>query len=405
MEFKKKILDNGLSIIGELNETAKTAAVGFFVKTGARDESPQLNGVSHFLEHMLFKGTDSLNTFQVNEAFDKTGAQYNAFTSEELTVFYAALLPEYLSQITALWIDLLSPALRDDDFNIEKNVIKEEIAMYKDQPEFEVLDKCKSSHFEQHPLGNRVLGTVESVESLSSQQMKSYFANRYVPNNMSLVVAGNFNWQKIIRLCEERCKLWQSKKTPRITEDLPGSKKTERITKPGIAHEYICLMSRAVSAQDKRRFAAYLLASIIGDHVGSRFFWELVDKALAEEAAMQFGAMDGTGVFQSYFSCNPGNADKVLQIVRNIFEDITRKGVTEEELQKAKNKTASALVIKNEVPFGRLVDVGFNWTYLGQYRTIADDIQAIKAVSADQVSSLARQLNLLDYTQCSIGPP
>src|SRR4030042_1189442 len=135
MEFKKKILANGLAVIGEVNKSAKSAAVGFFVKTGSRDETKQINGVSHFLEHMLFKGTEKLSTLEVNEAFDRTGAEFNAGTGEESTVFYAAVLPEYLVKVTKLWIELMRPALRDEDFNIEKNVIKEEIAMYEALPQ------------------------------------------------------------------------------------------------------------------------------------------------------------------------------------------------------------------------------------------------------------------------------
>ncbi|MHC4745208.1 MAG: M16 family metallopeptidase, partial [Planctomycetota bacterium] len=120
MEFKKKVLDNGLHVIGELNKSAKSAAVAFCVKTGSRDETTEINGVSHYLEHMLFKGTDKLSALEVNEAFDRTGAQFNAFTSEENTVFYAAMLPEYLGEVTELWIELMRPALRDDDFDMEK---------------------------------------------------------------------------------------------------------------------------------------------------------------------------------------------------------------------------------------------------------------------------------------------
>ena len=147
MEFKIHKLKNGLTVIGEVNKSAKSTAVGFFVRTGARDEDLKINGVSHFLEHMVFKGTERLSPFAVNEAFDKTGAQYNAFTSEENTVFYAAVLPEYLAEITQLWVEMMRPALRTEDFNIEKQVIKEEIAMYKDQPNFDVMDRCRELYF------------------------------------------------------------------------------------------------------------------------------------------------------------------------------------------------------------------------------------------------------------------
>jgi predicted Zn-dependent peptidase len=146
------------------------------------------------------------------------------------------------------------------------------------------------------------------------------------------------------------------------------------------------------------------LGTIIGDDVGSRFFWELVDKALAETASMQFGAMDGTGTFCSYIRCSSDNVTKVLDIVRNIFDDLARNGVTEDELTKAKNKILSELVIKNELPMGRLVDLGFNWTYLQQYQTIEDDVNAIKAVTVDDVHSLIEQFRPGDFTQLSLGP-
>jgi predicted Zn-dependent peptidase len=404
MEFKKKILTNGLAVIGEVNKSAKSAAVGFFVRTGSRDEIKQINGVSHFLEHMLFKGTEKLSTFEVNEAFDRTGALFNAFTGEENTVFYAAVLPEYLVEVTKLWIELMRPALRNEDFDIEKNVIKEEIAMYKDLPNFDVLDRCRALHFDNHPCGNSVLGSVESITNLTAEQMRDYFMRRYAPNNMAVAVAGNFDWEQICGVVERGCEKWQKQAAPRKLEDSAGSKKKERIEKSNLAREHICLMSPAVPAQDQRRFAASLLATIIGDDIGSRFFWELVDKALAEEATMQFAAMDGTGIFCSYLNCSSENTGKVLDTVKSIFESLSKSGITEDEMKTAKNKILSALVIKNELPMGRLIDLGGNWIYLQQYRTIEDDINAIKTVTIDDVCSLIEQFNPGDFTQFSMGP-
>jgi len=404
MEFKSEKLANGLVIIGEINKSAKSAAVGFFVKTGSRDETEQINGVSHFLEHMLFKGTEKLSALEVNEAFDRTGAQFNAFTSEENTVYYAAVLPEYLAEVTSLWTELMRPALRDDDFNMEKNVIKEEIAMYKDMPSFDVMDRCRTMHFDGHPCGNSVLGSEESIDNLTAGQMRDYFARRYAPNNIVLACAGNFDWDQICSIAANSCGDWQEQTVERKLEHSGGSKKKERLEKANLAREHICLMSAGVSAQDPRRFAASLLGTIVGDDVGSRFFWELVDKALAEAASMQFGAMDGTGAFCSYIRCSSDNVTKVLDIVRGIFNALAENGITEDELTKAKNKILSALVIKNELPMGRLVDLGFNWTYLQQYQTIEDDISAIKAVTVDDVHSLIQQFRPGDFTQLSLGP-
>jgi len=404
MEFKEKTLDNGLKIIGEVNKSAKSVAIGFFVKTGARDETPQINGVSHFLEHMLFKGTEKLSAQQVNEAFDKTGAQFNAFTSEENTVYYSAVLPEYLEEVTKLWSQLLRPSLRDDDFNIEKNVIKEEIAMYQDMPNFDVMDRCKALFFDAHPCGNSVLGTVESIDALTAQQMRDYFAKRYAPNNINVAITGNFDFDQICQTIQDGCGQWKKQDVDRQTPYTKGVMKIQAIEKNNLQRNHICLMSPAVSAQDQARFAFRLLATIIGDSSGSRYFWQLIDKAMAETAAMQLEDMDGTGALYSYIRCSQENTEKVLEIIREIFVDLAENGITEDELQKAKNKRLSAEVIRNEVPMGRLIDLGFNWTYLKTYRDLQSDIDAFKAVTVADVNSLIKQYDMSKFTQFSIGP-
>ncbi len=404
MQFQQRTLSNGLVLIGEVNPAAKSTAVGFFVRTGARDEDLQVNGVSHYLEHMLFKGTERLSAFEVNEAFDRRGAQFNAFTSEEQTVFYAAVLPEYLVEITALWAELLRPALRDDDFTVEKNVIKEEIAMYQDTPAFDVVDRCRSLHFGDHPCGHSVLGSVESIDALTADEMRKYFSRRYAPNNLIVACTGNFDWDQFVATVEQRCGSWPAQAVDRPLADFGGTKRKDQADKPNLKREHICLMQAGVSAQDPRRFAAALLSIVVGDDYGSRFFWELVDKALVEEAVMHFGPMDGIGLLYNYFCCSAENAARVMEIVNGIFRDLSEKGITEAELAKAKNKVLSALVIKNELPMGRLVDLGFEWMYLGEYRSIEQDVEAVKAVEVGQVNTLIRQLDLTSYTQYCLGP-
>jgi len=404
MEFKCKKLENGLVIIGEVNRNAKSAAVGFFVKTGSRDEGKEINGVSHFLEHMLFKGNDRLSASEVNEAFDRTGADFNAGTSWENTVFYAAVLPEYLEEVTELWIELMRPALREEDFNIEKKVIKEEIAMYEDTPSFDVMDKCQNLYFGEHPCGNSILGTEGSIDNLRAEQMRAYFVSRYAPNNMVVAYAGDFDWDRTCSLVEERCSQWQGRDVSRELKDCKGSGKKNRVEKSNLTCEHICLMSSGPCAQEPTRFAASLLGVIIGDSVGSRFYWELVDKAVAEVAITQYGPMDGLGVFYNRIRCSSANVAKVLDTVSAIFRSLSESGVTEEELRKAKNKILSKLVIENELPMGRLSALGSNWLYLEQYRTVEEDISSIKDVTVDDVRSVIAQYNPGDFTQLSIGP-
>src|SRR3954447_7431960 len=159
MPFHSQTLPNGLQIIAETSPSARSVAVGFFVRTGSRDETAEVSGVSHFLEHMVFKGTPHRSSFDVNRDFDKIGASYNAFTSEENTVFYAAILPEYLPQAMDILADILRPSLRGEDFDMEKKVIIEEIGMYDDQPMWSAYDQAKKLYFDGHPLGNSILGT------------------------------------------------------------------------------------------------------------------------------------------------------------------------------------------------------------------------------------------------------
>src|SRR5438132_2755705 len=178
--FHSHVLDNGLQIIGETSPSARSVALGFFVRTGSRDETPDVSGVSHFLEHMVFKGTPRRSALDVNRDFDRIGAHYNAFTSEENTVFYAAILPEYIPQAVDILADILRPSLRTEDFDMEKNVIIEEIGMYEDQPMFSAYDNAKRVYFAEHPLGNSILGTPDSIRALTREQMNGYFERRYV---------------------------------------------------------------------------------------------------------------------------------------------------------------------------------------------------------------------------------
>lgn len=404
MEFKYKQLDNGLTIIGEVNPLAQSAAVGFFVRTGARDETPAVNGVSHFLEHMMFKGTETLSALDVNEAFDRLGAKFNAFTSEENTVYYAAVLPEYLEQVAALWMQLMRPSLRDDDFDMEKNVILEEIAMYKDLPQFDVMDQGKTLHFGSHPCGNSVLGSNESIAALSAVQMRDYFGHRYAPNNITLACCGDFDFESLCRLAQEHCSGWKPAEADRTLSAFDGTFEKKSVPNSNLVRQHLCLLSPAVSMQDPRRYAASLLGSIIGDSTGSRYYWALVDPALAETAAMQCESMDGAGVYYSYICCGPENTEKVLDIVADLFADIKNNGVTQGELDAARNKVLSAMTLQSEQPMGRLVNLGFNWVYNKAYHSVTQDVELIRSVTLADVSQLIEELRPERFTQFALGP-
>lgn len=404
MQFQQRRLDNGLTIIAETMDHLRSMALGFFVRTGARDETTEISGVSHFLEHMVFKGTGKRSALEVNLEFDQMGAKYNAFTSEENTVFYAAVLPEYQQRVLELWTDLMRPALRDDDFNTEKGVILEEIAMYKDMPQFDVMDRCRRLHFGEHSCGNSVLGTIESIKNLQSQQMLSYFRQRYSPDNMVLAAAGKVDWQQLVEQADQLCGGWSSFQPKRGLSHYPGVGKKQCVTEKKVLRRHICLMSAAPSAQDPLRYAAGILANIIGDETGSRLYWSLVDTALADSAELECDSMDGTGVYCSYISCDPVNTEKVIEIVRQTLAQIRLKGVSEEELAASKNKIASALTLSGELPMGRLVPLGFGWIYREEYRPLAEELKAVQAVTTEDIRHLLEEYPLENVTILCLGP-
>jgi predicted Zn-dependent peptidase len=405
MTFHQHTLPSGLQLIGETSPSAKSVAVGFFVRTGARDESPEVCGVTHFLEHMVFKGTPRRTAWDVNRDFDQIGANYNAFTSEENTVFYAAVLPEYLPQVLDILADILRPSLRDDDFNMEKNVIIEEIGMYEDQPMWSAYDNAKKHYFVGHPLGNSILGTPESITALTRDQMAAYHSRRYVAPNITAVAAGNFDWKNFVDLTTAACGRWNGGQVGR--ENVrpavgPGSMKV--LAKETVTQEHIVLMAPAPPADSPMRYAADTLALALGDDTGSRLYWALVDPGLAESADLSFSEYEGTGAFYASMTGDPERAAANVALVRKILADVQKNGLTAEELQTAKSKIGSRVVRAGERPMGRFQAIGMTWTYLRQYRSIDDDLRSFDAVTLDSIREVLDKYPIDRLTTLALGP-
>jgi predicted Zn-dependent peptidase len=398
-------LPNGLQIIGETSPSARSMALGFFVRTGSRDETSEVSGVSHFLEHMLFKGTPNRTALDVNRDFDRIGAHYNAFTSEENTVFYAAILPEYMPQAVDILSDILRPSLRGDDFDMEKNVIIEEIGMYEDQPMWSAYDNAKRIYFAEHNLGNSILGSVKSITDLTRDQMEAYFRRRYVAPNVTVVAAGNFDWDKLVALVQKHCGQWEAGPIGRSgTEPTKGSGKFEVMAKPKVTQEHVFMISPGPSANDPLRHTADTLALAIGDDSGSRLYWALVDPGNAESADCGFHDYEGTGSFLTSLSCDPELVDENLAVALDVLREVEKDGITEPELSQAKSKILSRIVRGSERPMGRMQAIGMSWTYLGQYRSVDDELKSFDAVTLGKVRELLDRYPLTKVTTFALGP-
>lgn len=404
MQYQNATLANGLNIVAETNPHALSTAIGFFVRTGARDETPELAGVSHFLEHMAFKGSEKRSADDVNREFDRIGAKYNAYTTEEHTVFYSAVLPEYSERAIDLLADLLRPSLRSEDFYTEQKVIIEEIGMYADSPMWTGYEKAMRLHFSDHQLGNSVLGTEESVGALTPDAMRGYHESRYSPSNIFVAAAGNIDFGKLVAWIDERCGHWKEASTSREVKATFKSGKPEVMQRDQFVQECLFLLSPGPDACSPQRIPAELLATVLGDDTGSRFYWELAEPGKVDSVDFGYHEYEGMGLFIATAGCAPEQADEDLAIMKRILADATKTGVTEAELSQAKNKVSSRIVLASERPQNRLSSLGYNWSYRKTYRSIEDDLADIAAVTTTDIAKVLRDFPLTKLTTVCLGP-
>ncbi|ADV63948.1 peptidase M16 domain protein [Isosphaera pallida ATCC 43644] len=402
--FHHATLPNGLEVVAELGPTYHSVAAGFFVKTGSRDESPETAGVSHFLEHMAFKGGGKRDALAVNRDFDRVGALHNAQTSEEDTIYYAACLPEYLPDTLDILAELMRPALREEDFQTEKLVILEEIKMYLDDPMMTAYEAAKAAHFGAHPLGRSILGTVESIEALTLHQMRAYHAQRYGPGNVVLAFAGKDDWSRLLDLAHAACGSWQGNAGVRATPPCKGLHRFEAIERPDDQQQKVVAVMDAPALESDQRHAASLMAAMLGDQTGSRLYWELVDPGHADYAEASYQEFNQAGAFYVFMSCQPDTAQEQIHRLAAVLSRVMADGFTAEELQRAKNKVMSRLVLRGERPMGRLMSVGTYWTYLRRHVPVQDEIDAFNRVQLEDVRRVLDEWPPLPMTLVTIGP-
>jgi predicted Zn-dependent peptidase len=388
LRFDHTRLGSGLTVIGERNDHAQSLAAGYFVNTGGRDEAPLVSGVSHFLEHMMFKGTARRSAEDINREFDELGANYNAYTSEERTVYYGSVLPERGAALLDLLTDMMRPALREEDFAVEKKVILEEIAMYEDRPGFRVFELGNPRFWGEHPLGQSVLGTTGSIADLTAAQMRDYFETRYAPDNMVLAVAGKYDWEAVVAQVAALTEGWRPKGAGR-EHPVPkcGEGRADAVD-PSLNRAHVAVFAPGVSAQDERRYAAAVLANCLGDSVGSRLYWGIVDKGLADSATLQHDACDGAGAFVGYLGVAPEQLEPVLARYLDVLVGARAESLGAEEWARAQRKLATGLSLRGETPYGRLMSFGSGYLLTGEYQPLQETVKRIFAARREDAAAL-----------------
>lgn len=276
--------------------------------------------------------------------------------------------------------------------------------MYDDQPGFLVYERAMQAHYKGHPLGQSILGSVDSITALTSAQMRGYHASRYVGGNIICAAAGNFDWPTLKGLVTDLCGHRPAGGGPRTTDRARPAGGIDLLLRPASQQQHIMSLCPAPSAGSPDRFAAELLSVIAGDDTGSRIFWELVDPGYVESADLGFHDFDGEGSFLTYLSCDPEDIDDNVARVRSILAGINSGNFTEEELTQAKNKVLSRIVLRSERPMGRLGSLGSNWMYLQDYRSVEADLAAYGAVTLNDLRELVARYPLALTTTATIGP-
>ena len=380
-------LPNGLRVLLAPDPLAQTVAMGYFVQTGARDEESAEMGASHFLEHLMFKGNDTVGGAELNARLDSLGGHANAFTSDEATVYHAASLPEQAEELLAALSVLLQPALRPEDVEVERGVILEEIAMYADQPESRVFDALRAAYWGEHRLGHQVLGTAQTVAAMTPGALRRNFLARYGTPAITLVATGQIGPETVLAQAARISADWP--RTAQARQTLPRRSVSALHTMPDdtLGRLHVALCSPGLSVSHPLREAAAVLCEIVGGENG-QLYWALLDTGLADGADLSHAEYTETGVFEGGFSCDPARGAEVLRLYQEVLERLQEGGVTEAEVRRASRKLAVSTLLRAETPQGQLFGLGMEYLALGRIVTVQEAVERIAGVTPADVAAL-----------------
>jgi predicted Zn-dependent peptidase len=383
-------LPNGLQVLGQRIPGVESAAAMFWVKTGARDEDERLAGVSHFLEHMAFKGTATRTYEEINRQFEEMGAENNAFTSLEMTAFHARVLGDRIHDAVDLLADLTRPVLDTEDFDQERNVILEEIARHNDQPYSLMFDEFFKTFFSGQPLGNSTLGTPETIGALTVDQMRDYWRRRYVPDNIIFSIAGNFDWDAIVAQLRDLTASWPRSEAPRLPVAAAAAPSSRVLTNARWSQEHLVLGVPSIKQGDPDYYTASVLANVLGDDTGSRLFWSVNQTGLADQVGAGVITFSDAGMLFVIAVTQPDRARQTLEVIRRELDALQSAPVTEDELERAKSKLLTSVVIEGESTRARMNGLIESWLSHHRLETLEEIRRGIEAVTVDSVTAFLR---------------
>lgn len=400
----KHVLNSGLTLLLESDPQAQSVAAGYFVNTGARDEPTGQMGASHFLEHLMFKGSEEVDAAALNERLDDLGGHSNAFTSEEVTVYHAAALPERRDELLDTLTHLMRPALRESDLAAERGVILEEIAMYADQPGVRVVDELRRAYYAQHPLGHQVLGTVDTVSSLTREDLARHHRERYGAEQVTLALVGAFDEGAVLNWATTELAFWpQGSALPPVPPPTPPAQGTlHRLRDPSVHRVQVALATPGLPVGHPLREAAAILADLIGGD-GGALYWAMVDTGLTDSADLSHLDYRDCGTFEGGFTCDPERLDAALDAYRVVLASADTL-ITDVAVRRAARKAAVSTLLRADTPQGRLFTLGMEYLALGEVRTTAEVAARFTSVTTAQVQEVLRLCPLTTVTGVILEP-
>jgi len=409
--IRKTAYDSGLRVVTEVMPEARSVALGFWVAAGSRDEAPRIAGSSHFLEHLLFKGTSSRSARDIAEAFDAIGGDLNAFSAKEYTCYYARILEPDLPMAIEFLSDMLSNSLiAKADLDAERQVILEEINMHEDAPDDLIHDVFTEALWPGHPLGRPVLGTSETITAATREQVRRFYRKHYVPGNVVVAAAGLLDHDRILELLEaglETGKRVAESKAPTLREPgrppRPVGSVTVRKRKTEQAH--IMVGTSGLARDDPRRFAFGVANTALGGGMSSRLFQEIREKRGLVYSVYSYHSMyTECGLFSVYAGTSPGRAQEVLGLIRHELEDLEERGVSGEELERAKGHMKGSMVLSQEDTNGRMSRLGKSEIGHGEILSLDELVERIDAVTEEDVATVSREVLSGPKALAVIGP-
>ena len=411
---RRTVLPGGLRVITEAMPTVRSVSFGVWVGVGSRDETPALAGSSHYLEHVLFKGTKRRNALEISAALDAVGGEMNAFTSKEYTCFYARVLDNDLPLAVDVISDMMTSSIvRTADVDSERGVILEEIAMHEDDPGDVVHDAFAEALFGDTPLGRPILGTVESINALQRNAIHGYYRRRYRPENMVIAVAGNLDHAKVVRLVSKAfdamltddAQVDRLPSPPRVGGRPPLARSAVSVVTRPTEQAHLVFGMPALSRVDERRFALGVLNGALGGGMSSRLFQEIREKRGLAYSVYSYAAHHAeTGMFGVYAGCQPAKAKQVLEICREQVDLVAQNGITADELARGKGQLAGALVLGLEDTGSRMSRLGKAELVYGEILTVDEILARIDSVTLGQVRDIAAEVLTAKPALAVIGP-